>query len=303
MSDHIENGTIRNFEGTERVFYDGYWIRYYAPPEDSPLAKKLLLESLARRTFHQTEAGINTPGERLDMAREAYENETDAARKRANAAMLAGALFNRANDILGIIADLAEDGVVVDQSNELMIDCGNCLKEALKFGRMVKHYSGEEGIDELWGEPLKAFSVSMREYYESRYIKIAQTMRNVDSVAGQMVEVFDTEPAFSGVAPHIEALAAAAKAEMEMFRSDPLIFRVWPTLVAAGEAVAHYEPRMPPEADQAARLRIRAGSRLLSQGSDILFYLAGARVPMPKTTREYLARCTAYSRGDVEVDI
>lgn len=303
MPETVDNGTIRNFDGTERVFYDGYWIRYYPPPDDSPRSKKVLLESLARRTFHQTEAGINTPGERLDMAREAYESETDPARKRANGAMLAGALFNRANDILSIIADLAEDGVLVDQDNELMIDCGNCLKEALKYGKTVKHYSGEEGIDELWGEPLKAFSVSMKEYYESRYVKIAQTMRNVDNICERMSEVFGQDPAFTAVAPLITSLADAAKAEMELFRTDPLIFRVWPDLVAAGEAIEQFQPHVNDNAEQAQRLRVRTGMRLLINGKNILFYLAGARVPMPKTTREYLRKCNTFVRGEIDLDL
>ncbi|MGC4093589.1 MAG: hypothetical protein QM756_37965 [Polyangiaceae bacterium] len=38
---------------------------------------------------------------------------------------------------------------------------------------MVLHRSGEEGIDELWGEPFKAFAFPIEEFYKSRYIKIA----------------------------------------------------------------------------------------------------------------------------------
>ena len=48
---------------------------------------------------------------------------------------------------------------------------------------------GEEGIDELWGEPFKAFTMPIEKFYESRYIKIAQTMRDIDAIAGAMVEM------------------------------------------------------------------------------------------------------------------
>ena len=34
--------------------------------------------------------------------------------------------------------------------------------------------------------------------------------------------------------------------------------------------------------------------QLIEDGNDLLIYLSGARVPMPKSTREYLARCDAY---------
>ena len=102
-----ENGFIKEINGKVSVYYEGYWIRYYAPPEDTLEEKKILIESLTRRTFHHTEPGINTPGEKLELAREAYDRETDPRRKRTNGAMLAGALFNRATDIFTSIVELA----------------------------------------------------------------------------------------------------------------------------------------------------------------------------------------------------
>ena len=90
-----DNGTQKTVDGQRFIFYDGYWIRYYQPPADSLVARKNLIESLTRRTFHHTEHGINTPGHALEAARRAYEKQTDARQKRVNAAMLAGALFNR----------------------------------------------------------------------------------------------------------------------------------------------------------------------------------------------------------------
>ena len=38
------------------------------------------------------------------------------------------------------------------------------------------HRSGEEGIDELWGEPF-APSIPLEDFYESRYIKIGRVLR------------------------------------------------------------------------------------------------------------------------------
>ena len=70
-----ENGLIKEINGKVSVYYEGYWIRYYAPPEDTLEEKKILIESLTRRTFHHTEPGINTPGEKLELAREAYDRE------------------------------------------------------------------------------------------------------------------------------------------------------------------------------------------------------------------------------------
>ena len=66
-----KNGDKRIIDNIERVFFDGYWIRYYAPLGDSLANRKRLIDSLTRRAFHHTEAGINTPGRSLELAREA----------------------------------------------------------------------------------------------------------------------------------------------------------------------------------------------------------------------------------------
>ncbi len=51
----IENGTQAEIDGKLVIYFDGYWIRYYAPPEDSMDARQVLIEHLTRRAFHHTE--------------------------------------------------------------------------------------------------------------------------------------------------------------------------------------------------------------------------------------------------------
>ena len=41
--EQVANGTIRREGDEARIFFDGYWIRYYAPPEDTPATKRRLL--------------------------------------------------------------------------------------------------------------------------------------------------------------------------------------------------------------------------------------------------------------------
>ncbi len=294
MNEAVKDGTLEVLDGKPVIFYEGYWIRYYAPPENSLPEKKRLIDQMTKRAFHHTEDGINTPGRKLDRARAAWETETDPARKRVNAAMLAGALFNRATDLFTTIVGLAEMGVEISVDNELMKQCGDCFKEALELGRYVKHYSGEEGIDELWGEPFKAFTLPIATVYESRYMKIARTMRDIDGLAERMEQVFASLPGFDGFAERIRELAAAAKLEAETMRSDPVIFRVWPRFVAACEAVIDFRPGLP--ADPTARQLRNADEavRIISEGKRVIEYLAGARVPMPKTTAAYHRRCEEF---------
>jgi hypothetical protein len=294
VSRKVKNGTRKEVDAKSCIYYDGYWIRYYAPPGESLAAKKHLIDSLTRRLFHHTEHGINTPGESLDLARKAFDAEQDPARKRVKGAMLAGALFNRAADIFTTVVDLAGKGVHISPDNELMRQCGDYFQEALELGKTVKHYSGHEGIDELWGEPLKAFTLSIENFYETRYVKIAQTMGNIDGVGARMCGLFADDPAFPGVGPLILELCEAAKLESETIRTDPVIFEVWPRFVAAGEALLAYCAQTPELATSEERRLVDQGMRLISDGNDLLTYISGARVPMPKSTREYLERCDAY---------
>lgn len=293
-----QNGDLREIEGTRHVYYDGYWIRYYPPLEETLNNKKKLIESLTRRTFHHTELGINTPGEKLEQARKAFEAEQSAERKRVNGAMLAGALFNRATDIFTEIVELSAKGVCISDDNELMRQCGDCFKEALELGKTVRHYSGEEGIDELWGEPFKAFAMPIAQFYESRYIKIAQTMRDIDLITDNMIEVFSSLDGFSKVLDLIREFSDAAKHEAETVRRDMVIFDVWPRFIAAKEAVENYRPDVPPmDQDHKDFRRVFDALELLQQGKEVLSYLAGARVIMPKTTKEYLQLCDMYKEN------
>ena len=294
MDSGIPNGTRETRGGKDCVYYDGYWIRYYPAPKDSLPAKKQLILELTKRLFHHTELGINTPGGRLDAARSAYELATDPAMKRVNGAMLAGALFNRATDIFTTMVELAEKGVKISDDNELMKQCSDHFQEALVLGRTVKHHSGDEGIDELWGEPFRVFAIPINEFFEARYVKIALTLRDMDKIADTMSAVFANDPGFIGVLALIECFATAAKIECETMRSDPSIFTVWPHFVASAERLTEFEPEVPAHASDHHRRQVADGKRLINDGRALLTYLSNARVPMEKSTNAYLRKCEDY---------
>lgn len=294
-ADNPPEGTRRIVDGLERVFYDGYWIKTYKVPTDSLEAKKKLIEALTRRLFNHTEHGLNIPGTRLNEARSSYESETDPARKRVKGAMLAGALFNRAADIFRKLVELQACGIEILSDSPLMRECGRCLLEAMELGRCVMHRSGEEGIDELWGEPFRAFSIPLEDFYESRYIKIGQVLRDIDKISKAMIDNFSGIPAFSGIVGPVLDLATAAKIETETLRTDVDIFDVWARMVTAGERLAdiswHSEPL---NNSVPVTYNIADGLQLIRKGRDLIFYIARARTAMPKSTREYLARCQNY---------
>ncbi len=291
------NGARRLADGIEFIFFDGYWIRYYAPLEDTLANRKLLIDSLTKRAFHHTEAGINTPGKSLEIAREAYQSETSPELRRINAAMLAGALFNRATDLFTTIVELGEKGVQVSRGNELMRECSSCFQEALTLGQQVKHHSGCEGIDEVWGEPFKAFTMPVADFYQSRFVKIAQGMRDIDQVATCMIEEFCGREMFDGLEQLIVDYAAAARHAAETMKKDPLIFQVWPKFVALGENLDEYRPALPDNADQMLKMRVAYGRALIQEGRRLISYIASARVSMPKSTVIYVDKCRRYGRA------
>jgi hypothetical protein len=294
MNNIPSNGTRLIIDESDYIYYYGYWIRYYKPLSDTLSNRKLLIDSLTRRAFHHTEAGISTPGKNLDQARAAYESETDPARKRVNAAMLAGSLFHRATDLFTSIVDLGELGVQVSRDNELMRQCSGRFQEALVLGKQVKHYSGCEGIDEIWGEPFKAFTMTPADFYESRFIKIAQSKRDIDIIRDQMIDTFRAHIQFSDSEPIIRDYADASKQVAETMKKDVIFFRIWPNFVALAEALDAFEPKLPDDTDQLLQMHTGKGQALLREGKRLLDYIANARVPMPLGTKNYIDKCEQY---------
>jgi hypothetical protein len=297
MDSQISNGTERTIDGRLRVYYDGYWIKAYAVPADTLLEKRRLIAGLTSRLFKHVEHGLNVPGERLDEARQAYDLETDPDRRRVKGGMLAGALFNRAADVFQKLVELQQLGVVVKSDNALMRECGRHLNEALELGKMVRHRSGDEGIDELWGEPFKAFAYPIEEFYKSRYVKIALTMRAIDRITAALAATFGGIPAFAGLVPLVNDFAQAAKTKCETLRTDDDVFETWTSFVVAGERLLAYGARFEEARDDDL---VQMGWSLVVRAKHLLADMARARVPMPKSTAhlgEALAHYTVRIGG------
>ena len=289
-----QNGDVKEIDDVPHIYFDGYWIRYYEPPADTLAQKKRLIDALTKRTFHHTEAGINTPGDKLDLARKSYEEETDPGRKRVNAAMLAGALFNRATDIFTTIVDLEERGIKITRDNALMKQCSDCFIEALDLSKNVKHHSGEEGVDELWGEPVKVFTMPIADYYTSRYRKIAQAMREIDCIGEALKQTLSIHDSFEDVMPLIDDFMMIARKESEILRSDTDYYKVWPQFVATGEKLTDFLAQIPRGAGSDLERHIKRGTNLLKAGKNLITWIANVRVPMPVSTRSFLEKCERY---------
>lgn len=287
----IENGTKKDMDGKPCIYYDGYWIRRYPVVSDDYVTKKKMIDQLTRRVFHHTEPGINTPGLRADEIRRLYDQESDPVRKRVKGAMLAGALLNRGADIMTAIVDLQEAGVQVESGNPLLRECGKCFMEALQLGENIKLAGGGEGLDELWGEPFKVFSLSVEEFFESRYIKVALTMSEIDKITRKLTDIVEKYQALSEALPKIMELGEAAKLACETIRSDPVIFEVWPRYVAAREALEIYIGEYFSEHEMENGNGLKKVIELIRDGGRLLKRLSTVRVPMPQSTSKFIEKC------------
>ena len=294
LNNKVSNGTIKKIEGEERIFYDGYWIRYYNVPNNL-VYKKQLIDQLTRRVFHHTESGINTPGDRLEEVRTAYEAEKDQTRKRVLAAMLAGALMNRGSDILTHMVELEQMGVVVKSNNELIKECGRCFMGALEYGKYIRPATSKEGLDELWGEPFKAFTMSVNQFLETRYIKLAHAMREIDIIAEKLISTFKDAPMFSRLVPVIKELADSAKLATETMRSDAQIIDIWPRFVGSADKITAFSPELPDGYTRRETALGRRGMKLIQDGCSLIVSHANIRIPMPKSTKEFLQQCEDFS--------
>ena len=240
------------------------------------------------------EHGINIPGQFLADIRAAYEAEHDPRKKRVKGAMLAGALFNRAADIFTHLVELEASGVEILPESDLMHTCGLCLREALEFGKLVKHRNGDEGIDELWGEPFKAFIMPIDAFYESRYMKIAMTMKNIDQAAAYMAGCIKKDPRFPGLDQLILDYAKVARHKCETLRTDADIYDVWSDFVVAGEEVTEFEPVETESYSGEPLINVLDVKHMLREGVRLIAFITRARTPMPKSTQNYLSQCERY---------
>jgi hypothetical protein len=294
MLDKVANGTVKNIDGVDRVYYDGYWIRYYNIP-DTLNYKKQLIDQLTRRVFHHTEPGINTPGDRVDEVRSAYDAEQDPYRKRVLAAMLAGALMNRGSDILTHMVELEEMGVKVSPENELIKECGKCFMGALEYGKHIRSSTGKEGLDELWGEPFKAFTMPVEQYYVTRYVKIAQAMSEIDAITEKLINIFRRSKMFEHLLDIIKDLGESAKLAIETIRSDTRIIEIWPRFVGASDRIFSADVNLPLDSTQRHYALGKRGLQLIQDGAELIISHSNNRMPMPKSTADLLTRCDKFN--------
>ena len=70
MLKEVDNGTIKEIDGESRVYYEGYWIRYYDVPNNLTYKKSLIdqlnppgLSSRGNRNKHSWQQTRGSPAQ------------------------------------------------------------------------------------------------------------------------------------------------------------------------------------------------------------------------------------------------
>ena len=136
--------------------------------------------------------------------------------------------------------------------------------------------------------------MSMADCYESRYAKIAQTMRDIDRIADALVEQIEGDERLRGAKPLVARVRSICEGGDGDDAHGSGDLRRVARIRRMRRATARISPPAPVPSDEIVQRRIEDGLRLLHEGKSLLTYLAGARVPMPKSTREFLDLCRRY---------
>jgi hypothetical protein len=128
-------------------------------------------------------------------------------------------------------------------------------------------------------------------------VKIALTMRALDSIGEALRGTVAALPPFAALSPVIEEFVRAAKLKTETLRTDPEVFEVWSTFVVASETLCDFEPGSNAGAAALDPQLCSQFSEVLRAGSLLVSSIARARVPMPKSTRTFIERCEALSQA------
>jgi len=118
-------------------------------------------------------------------------------------------------------------------------------------------------------------------------------MDNIELLADTIKQTYCNRPEFEGLSLLVDTYCDAAQHECETMKSDSTIFDIWPRFIATGEKLVEYQPSLQEGCSRECQYAIEHAMQTLIAGRDLINWVARARVPMPKSTENYIARCNA----------
>ena len=150
--------------------------------------------------------------------------------------------------------------------------------------------------------PFKAFAFPIHEFYRSRYEKLAMTMSCIDTVTEGSVGALERCPGMSKVGEPLFALAEAAKDYAQTLRSDADVFDCWANLAVARQRLEAFRAELPRGSLSVQRDLALEAEFLVREVCQLLFSIARARVPMPKSAADICLRVRSLAERAHSVD-
>jgi len=303
--------------GVSRMFVDKNWVRHYELPtetsiraqhekeglkgdalehrvmHDVSMEKVGLIERMRRRLFANSEDGLAfvTKPDQIDNIRSDYESAEAPEEKRVLGSLLAGGLFNQGAELYKGLASIQAHTPGVDISSTRK-QCGELFSEALKLGQKHVHHRNqrpEQGMAEMWGEPLKAFSQPLEDFYQSRYQKIATAMDNIDDIVQAVRGLTGKTKGCQELGKIADNYGKAAKALMETSKEDPAHLGLLADFKISHSKMREYEPTLPPSFPKDAKLDMVEHHAdhvqpVIREAARAIRYITEARVEMPSMT-------------------
>ena len=136
--------------------------------------------------------------------------------------------------------------------------------------------------------------MSIDDFYDSRYLKIALTMRNIDEVASYMVACLKNDARYQGLESLVLDYAKVARTKCETLRTDADIYDVWSEFVVVGEEINSFSPKTSEPVSPDVQIDPLDIKHLLSAGVKLIAFITRARTPIPKSTENFMKECQRY---------
>ena len=120
-------------------------------------------------------------------------------------------------------------------------------------------------------------------------------MRDIDLISTTLINLFGKADSFSQVLAELEELAICCKEVTETMRSDPAMIDIWAHYVSIADELRAFKPRSREGITNAERAMARRGKELILAGVELMNDMANMRIPLPKTTHDFIQKCDAFS--------
>jgi hypothetical protein len=121
-------------------------------------------------------------------------------------------------------------------------------------------------------------------------------MSEIDTITDKLSSIFRKTEMFGHLVPILKDLGESAKMATETLRSDTRIIEIWPRFVGASDRIFAAKVNIPKDGSRKQYALGKRGLELIADGATLIISHSNSRMPMPKSTSEFLERCNTFKK-------